>query len=84
MEFRPWPGRNLTNMRVIKCSIEGFGKILNQEYIFKKELQSFCEENGWGKSTLATFIKVMFFGFADEGKRDELSNERKRYNFTGG
>ncbi len=66
-------------MRVIKCSIEGFGKILNQEYIFKKELQSFCEENGWGKSTLATFIKVMFFGFADEGKRDELSNERKRY-----
>lgn len=46
---------------------------------FNNGLNVFCEENGWGKSTLATFIKVMFFGFENERARDEINNERKRF-----
>lgn len=66
-------------MRILSCHIENFGKISNQDFCFTDGFNGICKENGWGKSTLATFIKVMFFGFADEGKRDELANERKHY-----
>jgi DNA repair exonuclease SbcCD ATPase subunit len=66
-------------MRLIKCHIENFGKISDFDYDFKDGLNELCHENGWGKSTFAAFIKVMFYGFDNEGKRDELENERKRY-----
>ena len=36
-------------------------------------------ENGFGKSTLAAFIRVMLYGFSGESKRSELENERKRF-----
>lgn len=66
-------------MRIIKCHIENFGKLTDFTYSFSDGLNEFCEENGWGKSTLAGFIRVMLYGFENEGKRDELENERKRY-----
>lgn len=66
-------------MKIIKCHIENFGKLTDFTYSFSDGLNEFCEENGWGKSTLAGFIKVMLYGFENEGKRDELENERKRY-----
>lgn len=73
-------------MKLIKCHIENFGKLCNYDVDFQKEsgagtggLVIINEANGTGKSTLAAFIKVMFFGFANEGKRSQLENERKRY-----
>lgn len=66
-------------MKLIKCHIENFGKLTDFTYVFSDGLNEFCENNGWGKSTLAGFIKVMLYGFDNEGKRDELENERKRY-----
>lgn len=66
-------------MRLISCHIENFGKISEQTFDFSKDCVQICQENGWGKSTLATFIRVMFYGFAGEGKRNDVENERKRY-----
>ena len=66
-------------MQLIKCKIENFGKLSNVSLDFNDGLNSFVEENGWGKSTLAAFIKVMFFGFDGERTRDDVMNERKRY-----
>lgn len=65
-------------MRLISCHIENFGKLSNLTVNFDSGYNEFCYENGWGKSTLATFIKAMFFGFEGERKRS-TANERKFY-----
>ena len=67
-------------MRIIRCHIENFGKLSDFSIDFSdKEKNVIFRENGWGKSTLAAFIKVMFYGFDNEGKRDDYENERKRF-----
>ena len=66
-------------MKLISCHIENFGKISNLTINFVDGVNTFCENNGWGKSTLAAFILTMFYGFANEGKRDDYENERKRF-----
>lgn len=66
-------------MRLISCHIENFGKISNQSFDFSRNCNQICQENGWGKSTLATFIRVMFYGFSGEGKRNDIENERKHF-----
>ena len=42
-------------MRLISCTIENFGKLNNVTYEFSGECNTICEDNGWGKSTLAAF-----------------------------
>lgn len=66
-------------MRLISCYIENFGKMSNVSFSFSQGLNVICQDNGWGKSTLAAFIKAMLYGFDDEKSRDELKNERRRY-----
>ena len=66
-------------MKLIRCHIENFGKLSDFTYDFSEGCNTICEENGWGKSTLASFLRVMLYGFRNEGKRDPLENERKRY-----
>ncbi len=66
-------------MRLIRCHIENFGKLSDFTCDFSEGCNTICEENGWGKSTLAAFLRVMLYGFRGEGKRDPLENERKRY-----
>lgn len=67
-------------MRLLRCHIDNFGKFSDYTVDFIRNPFVFNEQNGWGKSTLATFIKVMFYGFANEKKRgDALERERTRY-----
>lgn len=67
-------------MRLLQCHIEHFGKFSDYTVDFAENPCVFKEPNGWGKSTLAAFIKVMFYGFANEKKRgDVLERERVRY-----
>ena len=66
-------------MKLIKCYIENFGKLHEQEFEFNDSLNIFNKENGFGKTTFATFIKSMFYGL-DSGTNTKTENsERKRY-----
>lgn len=51
----------------------------NMEVQFEDGINTFVQDNGWGKSTLAAFIRVMLYGFDGETKRNDIENERKRY-----
>ncbi|MBE5867171.1 MAG: hypothetical protein E7292_13460, partial [Lachnospiraceae bacterium] len=67
-------------MKLLRCHIDNFGKLTDYTVDFTENPQVFYEPNGWGKSTLAAFIKVMFYGFANESKRGAtLEKERVRY-----
>lgn len=67
-------------MRLLGCHIENFGKLQDFTIDFEENPTVVNERNGWGKSTLASFIKVMFYGFAGEKKRgDVLERERVRF-----
>ena len=66
-------------MRIISCHIDGFGKINNEDFSFENGLNIFREDNGFGKSTLATFIKVMLYGFEDEKRKSLQDKEREKY-----
>lgn len=65
-------------MQLIECYIENFGKFSKYKKSFTAGLNEIFDENGWGKSTLAAFIKVMLYGFDDEKKRTG-EKERKKY-----
>ena len=53
-------------MKLIRCHIENFGKLSDFTYDFSEGCNTICEENGWGKSTLASFLRVMLCGFRNE------------------
>lgn len=65
-------------MILTKCYISSFGKLKDVTFDFSSGLNVFKEENGWGKSTLANFIKCIFYGLKD-GKRSVSENERTKF-----
>ena len=71
-------------MKLLSCHIENFGKLTNFTYYFEDDLNVIFAENGWGKSTFAAFLRVMFYGFDGENRRNEDGNERLRYRPWGG
>lgn len=66
-------------MRIVSCHIENFGKLHDYSISFSAGLNRINAENGWGKSTLAAFIRAMFYGLDGERKKSIEENERKRY-----
>jgi uncharacterized protein YhaN len=56
-------------MRLISCHIENFGKLSDLNIDFSSDSNVINQENGWGKSTLVMFIKVMFFVFLMKKER---------------
>ena len=65
-------------MIIKSCYVENFGALHQQTFDLKDGLNIFIEENGWGKSTLAAFIKNMLFGMEYSTKRKEV-NDRVHY-----
>ena len=66
-------------MKLIRLHVENFGKLHDFDYSFGKGLNVLLEENGWGKSTLAAFIKAMLYGMPASSKQSLDENERKKY-----
>ena len=71
-------------MKLLHCHIENFGALCGFDRDFTGGLNLICERNGFGKSTLAVFIKAMFYGLPVTSKRDITENERKKYRPWGG
>ncbi len=65
-------------MKLLNCYISSFGKLQDFSYDFSSGLNTIIEDNGWGKSTFATFIKAMFYGI-NSNKRSVAENERIKY-----
>ena len=66
-------------MKLIRLHVENFGKLQNFDFSFQEGLNILLEENGWGKSTLAAFIKAMLYGMPASSKQSLDENERKKY-----
>lgn len=66
-------------MQLIRCHIEGFGKLSDFCLDFHNGLNAFYMENGAGKTTLCAFIKCMLYGLSESRKQDISENERKHY-----
>ena len=49
-------------MELLNAHIINFGKLHEKDFDFKKGINSFQYENGWGKTTLSVFIKAMLYG----------------------
>lgn len=49
-------------MKLCSLHIENFGKLSNYDHVFTDGLNVIKHENSWGKTTLATFLKAMFYG----------------------
>ena len=66
-------------MKLIECYIENFGRLSSFTYRFDAGMNILCEENGWGKSTFAAFIKAMLYGFTPTRSKSISQNERQKY-----
>lgn len=66
-------------MKLVRCHVENFGVLSQFDWEFQDGLNMVCQVNGWGKSTFASFLKVMFYGFGNEKKRAQLEREREKY-----
>ncbi len=65
-------------MKIINCYVSSFGKLKDFSFDFTDGLNTVKHDNGWGKSTFASFIKSMFYGL-DDSKRGIDDNERKKF-----
>lgn len=66
-------------MKLTKIAVENFGKLQNFMMEPTDGIHLFRQENGWGKTTLAVFLKAMLFGLPASTKRSLDENERKKY-----
>ena len=71
-------------MKIKSIHIINFGNLSNVDYSFNDDLTSFCEKNGYGKSTIAAFIKVMLYGLETYTKRSLFNDRQHYYPFKGG
>ena len=71
-------------MKLISLYIENFGGLSQYSLSFEDGLTVIEAENGFGKTTLAEFIRAMFYGFPRKGKTLDKSRRQKYTPWNGG
>ena len=66
-------------MKLIRMHVDDFGGLHNYDYSFSDGLNVVLHDNGWGKTTMASFLKAMLYGYDTRRSKDITENERKRY-----
>ena len=66
-------------MKLISMHVDDFGGLHNYNYSFEEGLNVVLHDNGWGKTTMAAFLKAMLYGYDTRRSKDITENERKRY-----
>lgn len=66
-------------MKILNCHIEGFGGIVNKDFSFDGKISSLVFENGYGKTTLASFIKAMLYGLESYKKNSRGFEDRQHF-----
>lgn len=65
--------------RLASCHVANFGKLHDQSFDFGPGLNVIEAANGVGKTTLANFVRAMFYGFEDKGEELGTQDLRSRY-----
>lgn len=71
-------------MKLISLYIENFGGLSQYELEFEAGITTVMEPNGFGKTTLAEFIRAMLYGFPRKSKTLEKSLRQKYAPWNGG
>ncbi len=71
-------------MKLISLYIENFGGLHQYSLDFQEGLTVIQEPNGFGKTTLAEFIRAMFYGFPRKAKTLDKSRRQKYTPWQGG
>ena len=71
-------------MKLISLYIENFGGLSRYALNFEENLTVIEEANGFGKSTLAEFIRAMLYGFPRKAKTLDKSRRQKYTPWNGG
>ena len=71
-------------MKLIRCYIENFGGLHQYEVSFQDGITMIEEENGFGKTTLAEFIRAMFYGLPKNTGPFEKQFRKKYKPWQGG
>ena len=66
-------------MKLLKCYIQNFGKLNNLNYDFNDGINIIKQDNGFGKTTFAIFIKSMFYGLDNQANARIEKSDRKKY-----
>ena len=66
-------------MQLISYHIDNFGKISNENFNFQDGINPLIEKNGYGKSTIAAFIKAMLYGMESVKSNSKDFKERTHY-----
>lgn len=66
-------------MKLLSLYIDNFGKLSDFRMEFSDGVNSILADNGYGKTTLAAFIKAMLYGLPKSTKKNLSENERKHY-----
>lgn len=71
-------------MKLINIYIENFGCLHQYELKLEESLTVIREDNGFGKTTLAEFIRAMFYGFPRAAKTLDKNRRKKYLPWSGG
>ena len=71
-------------MKLISLYIENFGGLHQYSLDFSEGLTVIQEANGFGKTTLAEFIRAMFYGFPRKAKTLDKNRRQKYTPWQGG
>ena len=66
-------------MKLLKCYIQNFGKLQDFSYEFQDGINTIKQNNGFGKTTFASFIKSMFYGLDTQANARIEKSDRKKY-----
>ncbi|MBR4053816.1 MAG: AAA family ATPase [Clostridia bacterium] len=69
----------MQDLRIEKVEINSFGKLKNTVLTPGKGMNVLTAPNESGKSTLAAFLKFVFYGFTDGRKKELAENDKKLY-----
>ncbi len=64
-------------MKLLRCYIENFGRLHQYAVEFQPGMTVIKEPNGFGKTTLATFLRCMFYGLP-RGNKNALDKDLRR------
>ena len=66
-------------MKLLNCYIQNFGKLQDFSYEFQDGINTIKQDNGFGKTTFASFIKAMFYGLDTQANARIEKSDRKKY-----